>query len=129
MHESSTHHPARCGARRGNAMVLVAGILVLLVIVATAYITRTQGGRVTAVAVQNSATRDNNARVLGESLAQVVSDALFAWPIAPNGAFLNSGIADADWPRLTPQRWNGQRYGADRDFWDNSTLLPPGNAV
>ena len=36
--------------RRGNTIVLVTGILVLLVIIATAYVTRTQAGRTTASA-------------------------------------------------------------------------------
>ena len=40
--------------RRGNALILVVGILVLLVLVATAFITKTQSGRATAVAQRDS---------------------------------------------------------------------------
>ena len=79
------HNPVRPrGARRGNAMILVAGILVLLVVIATAYITRTQGGRTTAIAVQQAETRDTNAKVIAGALAQEVADPLFAWRVDPN---------------------------------------------
>ena len=52
--------------RRGNAIVLVVGILVLLVIIATGYLTRTHAGRVTAVSQQQTAMREDNARVVAQ---------------------------------------------------------------
>ena len=45
----SAFHSRRAD-RRGNTLVLVTAILVLLVIIATAYISRAQGGRVIAAA-------------------------------------------------------------------------------
>ena len=50
-HHVKTSRPRR---RRGNIMVLAAAILALLAVIAAAFITRAQGGRVTAVAVRSS---------------------------------------------------------------------------
>ncbi len=119
-------------ARRGNAMILVAGILVLLVITAAAYITGAQGGRVSAVAVQQAATRENNIRVIADTLADEISRALFAEPIDPfqlGGAPLGrTTIADSNWPRrATPP--NARRYSVDyQDEITNTTgvLVPDG---
>ncbi len=65
-------------------MVLVVGILVLLVIIATAYVTRTHAGRVTAVSQQRASLRDNKAQVIAEMIAGEIAGALFGRPL--NGA-------------------------------------------
>lgn len=116
MMNTFTHNPApRPAARRGNAMILVAGILVLLVVIATAYITRTQAGRLTSTAVQQSATRDNNARIIAGSIAEEIAGALFADPVDPN-SFLWAlpGVADSNALRLAPSP-SAMRYSIDRD--------------
>ena len=77
--------PSPNGHRRGNTIVLVVGILVLLVIIATSYITRTHAGRVTAGAQQRAALRDDNARVIAESIADEIAGALFVRPIVAGG--------------------------------------------
>ena len=109
--------------RRGNSIVLVMGILVLLVIIATAFITRTHAGRVTSSVMLRTMLRDDNARAMAEMLAQEISMALFPRPvdqtITPPGI-----LATSNTPRLSPLR-NPLRYGADQDVVDNSTGVPP----
>jgi hypothetical protein len=98
-------------------MVLVVGILVLLAIIATSYLTRTHAGRVTAISQQRAALRDDNARAIAEFLAGEVSGALFVRPVDPADP-LNSNA-----PRLTQLR-NPLRYGYDpTDERDNVTGL------
>ncbi|MHC4652818.1 MAG: hypothetical protein ACYTES_18415 [Planctomycetota bacterium] len=73
--------------RRGNTMVLVVGILVLLAIIATSYLTRTHAGRVTAISQQRASLRDDNARVIADFLAREVTQALFVQPIDADPVF------------------------------------------
>ncbi len=109
--------------RNGNTIILVVGILVLLVIIATAYVTRTHAGRVTASAIKRATLRDDNARVIGDMLAAEIALALFVFPIDsfndPND--LSMEAANSNTARLSPVRWNPYRYGVDQDF-DNDGL-------
>ncbi len=105
--------------RRGNSIVLVMGILVLLVIIATAFITRTQAGRVTSSVMVRSTLRDDNARATAEMLAQLLGEALFPRPVNDDPVtgdpdVLNDLVADSNYPRLSPIR-NPFRYGVDQD--------------
>jgi hypothetical protein len=121
--------------RRANTLVLVAGILVLLVIIATAYITRTQAGRITSQATMKADFRDTNARSIAEQLAQIPADALFVWPVdSASDPYVNDPArprkpASSHWPRLLPEIWNSDLFGTDRDIFDNTTLalLPFGD--
>ena len=72
---------SRVEARRASTLVLVIGILALLVIIATSYVTRTHGGRVVAVAIQRAEQRENNARVIGDMIAQEIAGSLFVRPV------------------------------------------------
>ncbi|MHC4834181.1 MAG: hypothetical protein ACYTFH_09900, partial [Planctomycetota bacterium] len=100
--------------RRGNTLVLVTAILVLLVIVATAYISRTRVGRATAAAQQQAAIVDDRADSIGAAIAEEVSDAVFvrevAAPVPAEGLF--GGTVSSNWPRL-PILPNEVRYGVD----------------
>ncbi len=106
-------------SRRANTLVLVVGILVLLVIIATGYLTRTHAGRVTATSQQRAAMRDDGAQVVGEMLADEIAEALFARPF---GQTLPIPVS-ANEPRksLRPQDFNNDgivdyvpvRYGVD----------------
>ncbi|MHC5007587.1 MAG: hypothetical protein ACYTGF_09555, partial [Planctomycetota bacterium] len=92
-------------SRRGNTMVLVVGILVLLAIIATSYLTRTHAGRVTAISQQRASLRDDNARVIAEVLADEIAQALFVRPInddpvTGDPAVLGGGVADSNDPGL-----------------------------
>ncbi len=112
-------------SRRGNTIVLVAGILVLLVILASAYLTRTRAERRTSVAILDAEMRNAKARQIGESLANEVTQALFPAPIdqaiTPPGS-----LADSSDPRLSPER-NPQRYGIDQDADGNGLPDHPYN--
>lgn len=116
MHRSSQSkfELSRGSLRRGNTIVLVTGILVLLVIIATAYVTRTQAGRVTATAQQRAILRDDLARNIADSLAAELAEALFVHPInlAPATPVQN---VDSNAPRLPPAP-NAVRYGVDPNF-------------
>ena len=80
---------------RGNAMILVAAMLTLLVIMATAYISRTRATRSTAAAHQSAAQREGAGEHVGTMLAEELAQALFARPLdVPEGGF--SFDADAD---------------------------------
>ena len=63
--------------RRGNAMIMVVGILVLLVIVATSYIVRTNSGRTTSVAQRKSMLRDDKSKAIADMLADIIALQLF----------------------------------------------------
>ncbi len=114
---------------RGSTLVLVVGILALLVIIATTYVTRTHGGRVVGVAIQRSQQRENNARVIGDMLAQEIVDALFVRPVNPANPF------DSNEPRVAfDVDGNGfidfdeipYRYGVDpTDFQDTAGFPVP----
>ena len=117
----------RRGMRRGNAMVLVAGVLVLLVVLAAAYLTRTQTTRYVAKAVQTSAGRDSSANVIAESLAMEISTALFPRPVNRFGRDPITGLNDplsSNTPRLD-QLINPIRYGIDQDYTDQTFAGPP----
>ena len=68
-------------SRRGNTLVLVTAILVLLVIIATAFITRTQEGRKLAKSQQAAYERSDNVSVLKDQLAKDIATSLFARPV------------------------------------------------
>lgn len=106
--------------RRGNTLVLVIGILVLLVIIATAYVTRTQAGRLTATAQQASELRDDSIDTIADGFAQMLADQLFVNPIDTTDPFyVSTGIVNANTRRLGILP-NAVRYG--RDMQD---IAPP----
>ncbi|MCH7604088.1 MAG: hypothetical protein IIB54_15110, partial [Planctomycetes bacterium] len=78
---------ARPGDRRGNSMVLVAGILVLLVIIATAFITRAQTSRLTAASQLAASKRTVTSHAIADSLAQIIAEHLFVRKIINNPPF------------------------------------------
>ncbi len=97
--QSNTH-------RRGNSIVLVSALLVMLVIIATAYVTRTNAGRVTAKAVQTAESRDANADTVAKMLAQIPADALFVRPLDPTVFGFNPTVpADSNAGRLPAQTY------------------------
>ena len=63
--------------RRGNTLVLVTAILVLLVIIATAYITRAQGGRVIAAAQRKAIDREDRSQLAVGVVANEIASNLF----------------------------------------------------
>ena len=84
MWSSSDMIPAseiQASSRRGNTLVLVTAILVLLVIIATAFITRTQEGRKLAKSQQAAYERSDNVSILKDQLAKDIATSLFARPV------------------------------------------------
>ncbi|MFN9077883.1 MAG: hypothetical protein ACK5WX_10715, partial [bacterium] len=114
--------PANARARRGNTIVLVTAILVLLVIIATAFVGRTRATRQISAAQQSAAGRDGRAESIGLNVAQEISGALFAKPVDTSDPFARTDnsvnppitVASASWPRLAPPS-DAQRYSIDRD--------------
>lgn len=129
---ASRHGAGRAGERRGNTLVLVAAVLALLVIIATAYVTRTQSQRQVSVAQQSSAMRGENVEVIAETLADRVADALFVWPVDPaDPAIWDSDgfptlAADPNFPRKKPDP-NASRYGTDVQWLNGDRVTFPYN--
>ena len=98
--------------RFGNALILVVGILVLLVLVATAFITRTQSGRATAVAQRDVAKINDRARTIATQVAEETAQALFASPIVPSAQIPANS---ANTRRSAPYE-NAIRYGHDDQY-------------
>src|SRR5262249_45084978 len=125
LRSSMSARPMQCNARRrGNTIVLITGILVLLVIIATAYITRTQAGRTTAASELRRNLREDTVRVIAESIADEIQTALFPHPmvldnlplgIAPNPL----PIANSNDPRFPPPQ-TAMRYSRDVNYPYNS---------
>ncbi len=113
--------------RRGNAMVLVVGILVLLVIIATSYIVRTNSGRATSSAQRRAMQRDDNSKTIADTIADILAQQLFARPynaISTTNLAIDSNIA------LGLPDPNSLRYGVDpTNLIDNTTGFPPGELV
>jgi hypothetical protein len=114
--------PSRRSERtRGNTIVLVAGILVLLVIIATSYLTRTQSQRVVTVATSEWHQFDDNAKITGEYIADDIAGRLFPWLVDPELVPIGD-IADANFPRLHPSMYierygvEAHRYAVDWDY-------------
>ncbi len=103
---TTTHH------RLGNALILVVGILVLLVLIATAFITKTQSGRITAVSQRDAARIDDRARGIARTIADEVAVALFPRKLVPNNGVPSNSANDR---RVRPEL-TSQRYGHDADY-------------
>jgi len=98
--------------RRANALILVVGILVLLVLVATAFITKTQSGRVTSVAQRDAAQINDRNQSTMKSVADEIGDALFPRLVVTTfGVSNGSANARRDDPNL-----NTPRFGHDPTY-------------
>ncbi|MCP3980235.1 MAG: hypothetical protein GY716_13095, partial [bacterium] len=109
---------ARVHVRRGNTLILVAGVLALLTIIASVFITRTKGTRDSAAAVQKTMMNQTRVDHIAEMLAEEVTQALFVEPFVP--LFVHNR-ADSNWSR---QRTESAQYVGtlvhERNGWDPS---------
>ncbi|RPG14589.1 MAG: hypothetical protein CBB69_011520 [Phycisphaera sp. TMED9] len=98
-------------ARRGNTLVLVTAILVLLVIIATAYITRAQGGRVIAAAQRKAIDREDRAQLAVGVVANEIASNLFPKLVDQGNdpSVFDGGVATSSTPRLSRPFWLGQK--------------------
>ena len=98
--------------RRANALILVVGVLVLLVLVATAFLTKTQGTRLTAKAQRMASGRSNSVKFIGQSIADDIAQSLFVKPEIPAAG--NGVIGSANNRRRLPDlgepRWSHDPY-------------------
>lgn len=131
----------RTSAPRGNALVLVAAVLLMLAIIGMAYIVRTQGSAEVASATQTRAVNDARIDAIAGAIVDEVTGSLFVKPIvAPttaNGVAGDPGLvaanndtgvrplARSDWPRR-PALPTSTRYGID-PLDALSNLLDPGD--
>ncbi|MFM1869049.1 MAG: hypothetical protein RL591_2457, partial [Planctomycetota bacterium] len=119
-------------ARRGNTIVLVTAILVLLVIIATAFVSRTRAVRDISAAQQSSAGRDGRAESISVAVAGEIASALFAKPIDTTDPFVrvdtsvtpNVFVGSSSWPRLNAPL-DAERYSIDRDALPFATAANP----
>ena len=91
--------------------MLVSAMLVLLTLIAAAYLTRTRSQRVTASAMQETAGGTRRSDVVGKQLAEQIAMHLFVKPIDPNGAASFVG-GDSAGNRLPPPPM-AVRYGIE----------------
>ena len=130
---------ASAGVRRGNTIVLVTAILVLLAVVATAFVSRTQASRVAAGAHQQARAVDQRKSPILNQVADQVAQSLFVRPVnvlpatgMPDGWTPGDpAIARSSVPRRDPLP-TAVRYGVDfLDSMDNRTAgpLPGGDGV
>jgi hypothetical protein len=121
--------------RRGNTLILVTAILVLLVIIATAFISRAQGGRAIASAQRKALDRvDRSELAIGVVIREISSD-LFPKLVNSNDPGLNvgTGVATTATPRLSIDQWSDgygvqhdvERYGVDPQWVgdENGTVI------
>ncbi len=117
--------------RRGNTLVLVTAILVLLVIIATAYISRTQGGRVIAAAQRKTIDREDRADLAAGVLTREIGDSLFPRLVdQADPGVANGGVATSSSPRLSRPFWAGQkldRYMVDPQVNGDGVPIAPYN--
>ncbi|MEY4832228.1 MAG: hypothetical protein RL527_441 [Planctomycetota bacterium] len=120
----SARRAAAAGWRRANVMIMVTALLVLLVIIASAFLTRTQAGRQIASAQQSSQARQQRVDSITKAVVDEVAQSLFPRRIdaadpAFQGGFVPDPtqygyplVASTSYPRLEPLR-GAVRYGVD----------------
>ena len=114
---------------RGNTLVLVTAILVLLVIIATAYITRAQGGRVIAAAQRKAIDREDRSQLAVGVVANEIALNLFPKLVDQGNdpSIFNGGVATSSTPRLSRPFWLGQkldRYMVDPQTSNGAPVAP-----
>ena len=106
-----SNHMRSCAWRRGNALVLVSAMLVLLVLIATAFLSRTQSQRGTAAAMQDASGDDRRIDSIKKQLASEIAMHLFVKPIDPNVLTKYIG-GDSAGNRIPPGMFS-VRYGVE----------------
>lgn len=91
-----SRRPLRSHPRRANVMILVTSLLVLLVIIASAFLTRTQAGRQIAGAQQSTAARAQRVDSILDALASEVAQSVFPKWIDPADPRLALPVNEAD---------------------------------
>jgi len=98
--------------RKGNALLLVSGLLVMLTLIAAAYLSRSRAQRTTAAAIHDTVGDSSRASMIAQQLASDVSQHLFLRPVDPNS--VGSGIfgGNSAAARKNPSPYDA-RYGVE----------------
>ena len=109
--------------RRGSTMILVVSMLVLLVLIAAAFVSRAQSGRVLASAQQGVASQSDRIGPIANAVADEIALSLFVRPVdGRDSQLVTTGRASSAVPRLVPSE-SSIRYGVDVfDRINNRTL-------
>ena len=107
---------ASAGMRRGNSIILVVGLIVLLLIIAISFITRAQGLRSTAAAYRDASVHDGSGDGIADHIAKNVAESLFVERIDPldETGQIVIGPVNED-IRIRPDD-SQSRYGVDPNF-------------
>ena len=106
--------------RRGNALILVAGILVLLVIMATVFLSRTSTLRELGTAERQAAFHRDRRESAANEIAQQLADSLFVRPLDFTSAEYDLGLPPDEQRRLVSDV-SAPRYGVDPEFtWNRA---------
>jgi hypothetical protein len=112
------------GDRRGNVLVLVAGVLVLLFIIGTAYLSRTRTEREVSGTVRAAGLRDDRAEVVRHSISREIAESLFVRPLDPSDPridVINGVTEDPNYARLAIDPF-ALRYSTDSNFpWNTAS--------
>jgi len=99
--------------RRANTLILVIGILILLVLIGIMFIVKSQSIRITASAQSDAARINEQARSVGQSIADEVAIQLF--PSELVSGFGDTSPSSGNSRRKAPLP-DAIRYGHDRNF-------------
>ena len=106
-------------SRRGNALILVAALLVLMVLLATVFLTRARGIRTSAKAARQVAERDRLVESAAKAVASEIAGSLFTRPIDydPDDPLLGDqrGLPVEEERRLPPAP-GATRHDVDEHF-------------
>ncbi|MDG2424624.1 MAG: hypothetical protein P8M22_11670, partial [Phycisphaerales bacterium] len=102
--------------RRGNSIILVVGLIVLLLIVAISYITRAQGIRSTAAAYRDARIYTGSSDAIAEDIANEIATSLFVKPVDPQNENGQPLLGPVDETRRLTASEDAVRYGVDPNF-------------
>ncbi len=106
--------------RRGNALILVAAVLVLLVIIATVFLSRTATLRQVSASQRQAAFQTDRMESAAKEIAQEIATALFTHPIDYTDAEYLAGLPVDEGRRKRPAP-DAVRYGVDERFtWNRA---------
>jgi len=119
--DQPTGQPVHAGMRRGSAIILVSAMLVLLVLIATVFLSRMRAMRQSGQASRVAMERDNSVSGVAETIAAEVAGNLFARPIDYD-LYVEFGAGrPPDQGRRKVPATDAVRYGRDPFFaWNHA---------
>lgn len=134
MHQSTKHGADRKLRsrlqRRGNTIVLVSALLVLLVIIAASFVSRTQGNRTSFNAGNKAAKSEDLNQSIARDISQEIAWNLFAWGVdTGDPLYVPTAAPHANNLRVPPPA-DQLRYMRDRtDLRNNATGVPGADGI